>query len=129
MKKRNGGRKKKSFGRKKRKKNGRNGSNLVMMEVVNMEFCPKCGNLMVPVRKHEKTVLKCRACGYELEKTRVDYKISHHVGESKHVITSKVSEEKGRSLRRSEEREILQEYYEVFLETFSEEESGSEESS
>jgi len=93
-----------------------------------MEFCPKCGNLMVPVRKHEKTVLKCRACGFEIEKAHVDYKLSHHVGESKHVITSKISEGTGKSLRRSEEREILQEYYEVFLETFSEEESSEESS-
>ncbi len=94
-----------------------------------MKFCPKCGNLMVPIRRNEKTILKCRVCGYEEEvKTSVDYKLTHSIEENKRVITSRVSEGAGKPLRREEEREILQEYYEVFLETFSEEE-GSEESS
>lgn len=98
-----------------------------------MKFCPKCGNLLVPLRRDNKTVLKCRVCGYEedvkVARAEEGYKLTHSIQEEKRVKTSKVSEEAGKPLRREEEREILQEYYEVFLESFSEEESSSEESS
>lgn len=30
-----------------------------------MEYCPKCGSLMRPLRKEGGTVLKCLKCGYE----------------------------------------------------------------
>ncbi len=30
-----------------------------------MKFCPKCGSVMVPVKKSSTTVLVCRSCGYE----------------------------------------------------------------
>ena len=93
-----------------------------------MQFCPKCGNLMVPVRKDGKTVLRCRICHYETDaKKRLgrEYRLSHSVEEEKRVKTARVSEP-GRPLRSEEEREILQEYYEVFLESFAEEEASEE---
>ncbi len=93
-----------------------------------MKFCPQCHNLMVPVRKGGKYILKCRVCGYEEEIPRqVGYVLKHQVEAEKHVKTAKVSEEKAKLFRKEEEREMLQEYYEIFLETFSEEEgSGTE---
>jgi len=95
-----------------------------------LKFCPKCGNLLVPIRKGEKLILKCRVCGHEEEATTKtigkEYTIKHNVEEEKRVKTSKVSEPP-RPIRREEEREMLQEYYEIFLETFTEEESGAEE--
>lgn len=94
-----------------------------------MKFCPKCGNLLVPVRKGEKLILRCRICGYEEEVSKAvgkEYTIKHNVEEEKRVKTSKVSEPI-KPIRREEEREMLQEYYEIFLETFSEEEVGGEE--
>ena len=30
-------------------------------------FCPKCGGLMVPIKKKGKIVYKCTVCGYEME--------------------------------------------------------------
>lgn len=30
-----------------------------------MEFCPKCGKVMVPKKKSSKVVLACPRCGYE----------------------------------------------------------------
>ncbi len=43
-----------------------------------MEFCPKCGSLMVPKKtKTGNTVLVCRKCGYRKTlKKQEDFKIS-----------------------------------------------------
>lgn len=32
-----------------------------------MEFCPKCGKLMIPERDGDKTILICPKCGYKAE--------------------------------------------------------------
>ncbi|MCD6358198.1 MAG: transcription factor S [Thermoproteales archaeon] len=32
-----------------------------------MEYCPKCGGLMLPRRRGGATILKCVRCGYEKE--------------------------------------------------------------
>lgn len=41
-----------------------------------MEFCPKCGNLMLPKKVKENLVLMCNVCGYSKEATRLeDYKL------------------------------------------------------
>ncbi|MEM0006363.1 MAG: DNA-directed RNA polymerase subunit M, partial [Ignisphaera sp.] len=40
------------------------------------QFCPKCGNLLVPTKKGEgSAVLKCSKCGYEISKQPSSYKI------------------------------------------------------
>ncbi len=81
---------------------------------------------MVPVKEEGKTYLKCTKCGYtmELKKEQMDkYKIRHEVEEEKHVITAKATKGVRRALT-PEEREMLQEYYEVFLESFEAEEVG-----
>jgi DNA-directed RNA polymerase subunit M len=31
-----------------------------------MEFCPKCGSVLVSKKEKEKTFLACRRCGYKL---------------------------------------------------------------
>ena len=31
-----------------------------------MEYCPKCGNLLLPKRKEGRTVLYCSRCNYEI---------------------------------------------------------------
>lgn len=33
-----------------------------------IEFCKKCGSIMLPEKKTKNTYLKCRSCGYELKK-------------------------------------------------------------
>lgn len=54
-----------------------------------MKFCPRCGSLMVPQKVSDRTVLKCRRCGYEeivregavvyKEKTVIEHKPSERV--------------------------------------------------
>ncbi len=33
-----------------------------------IEFCKKCGSIMLPEKKTKNVYLKCRSCGYELKK-------------------------------------------------------------
>ncbi|MFH1420348.1 MAG: transcription factor S [Candidatus Aenigmatarchaeota archaeon] len=41
-----------------------------------MQFCPKCGTIMVPVKKKNGAVLVCRKCGYQKHQTVKSVKIS-----------------------------------------------------
>jgi DNA-directed RNA polymerase subunit M len=49
--------------------------------VSELEFCDKCGALMLPKKKDGKTVLVCRECGHEKpagsESIKVEYRIKH----------------------------------------------------
>ncbi len=50
-----------------------------------LEFCEKCGALMLPRRKEDGTkVLKCRECGHEvpLKKTAEDYRVEYRIEHS-----------------------------------------------
>ncbi len=83
---------------------------------------------MIPVKEGDKTSLKCTKCGYKINLTNEQiskYRISQEIGFEKRVITAKVTKGVKRALT-PEEREMLQEYYEVFLESFETEEAGSE---
>ncbi len=94
-----------------------------------VKFCPKCGGLMLPVKEGGKAYLKCTKCGYKLSidrKSLEKYKISYEIEQEKRVVTAKATKGVKRTLT-PEEREMLQEYYEVFLESFEAEESGSSE--
>ncbi len=93
-----------------------------------VRFCPRCGGPMVPVKKDKQVYLRCLRCGYTImadKKATESYRIKYQVEEDKRVITSKATEAKRLALS-PEEREILREYYEVFLETFQEEEGGED---
>ena len=72
------------------------------------------------------TTLACHRCGYEIamNKNTSDYKLKFQVDASKKIHTSKAVEAR-RTGMTPEEREMLREYYEIFLESFQEE--GSEE--
>ena len=50
-----------------------------------MEFCPKCGSLMIPVKKKKNIYMHCKKCGYEKKKILKSMKISE-----KKEIASKV---------------------------------------
>jgi len=83
----------------------------------------------MPYKIEGKTaILKCTRCGYEVKidrnKTR-DYRIRFQVEANKRTVTSKAIEARRLGLT-PEEREMLREYYEVFLESFQEEEGGEE---
>jgi len=96
-----------------------------------MRFCPKCGGLMVPVKRGGKIIYKCTKCGYEMEAkgSEKGYRVVEKVDEEERVVTtSKVSEPAKRKLRTKEEHEQeLEEYYEVALELLQEEFEGGEE--
>ncbi|TFG11790.1 DNA-directed RNA polymerase [Candidatus Thorarchaeota archaeon] len=47
-----------------------------------MQFCDKCGALMIPVKKDKKTVLKCRECGAETSLQKKGYKVEFRVKHS-----------------------------------------------
>ncbi len=75
-----------------------------------------------------RLILKCVRCGYEIKvdkKITNDYRLKFQVEEDKRIFTSKATEAKELGLS-PEEREMLQEYYEVFLESFQEEEGGED---
>ncbi len=79
---------------------------------------------MLPAREGEALLLKCRSCGY-VEKAEAsavqEYRLTRSVEEEKRVKTASVSEARMLSKeKKEEEREMLQEYYEIFLETFGE---------
>jgi len=92
-----------------------------------LEFCPKCGKLLIPSKKTDKIHLICRSCGFDKPASESKgYKIVQTVDEKKRRKTLVVEEPlaKGKK-RKEEERELMADYYEVFLENFQEE--GEEE--
>jgi DNA-directed RNA polymerase subunit M len=47
-----------------------------------IEFCKKCGSIMVPEKKRTAVSLKCRRCGYQMSKAPKELRISE---QQKHV--------------------------------------------
>lgn len=90
-----------------------------------VKFCPRCGGPLVPVKKDGEVVLKCNRCGYE-EKTKKGgkYGVKYQVEASKRVVTAQATEARESKLT-PEDREMLREYYEVFLEELEQEEVES----
>ncbi|MCQ5337198.1 MAG: DNA-directed RNA polymerase subunit M [Candidatus Methanomethylicia archaeon] len=92
-----------------------------------MEFCPKCGKLLVPVKKDDKTILVCKYCNYEkLVEPTSSYKIVQQVEEGKRRKTLVSEEPIGIKKRKEEEKELISDYYKVFLESYEEESEEQE---
>ncbi|MEM0002442.1 MAG: DNA-directed RNA polymerase subunit M [Desulfurococcaceae archaeon] len=91
-----------------------------------VKFCPRCGSIMVPVKKEGKVYMKCNKCGYETIEKEKTYGMKYQIESTKRVATAVASEAKERKLT-PEEREMLNEYYEIFLEEFEREPEESEE--
>ncbi|MEM1573795.1 MAG: hypothetical protein QXI49_05875 [Candidatus Methanomethylicaceae archaeon] len=91
-----------------------------------MEFCQNCGKLLMPVKKDDKVILKCKSCGFEkdLEKSE-SYKIVQQVEEGKRRKML-IVEEPVKIKRKEEEKELMAEYYKVFLESYEEETEETE---
>ena len=87
-----------------------------------VEFCPKCGSILIPERRKGKVMLVCKRCGYVKEGSGSGYKQSQRVDKKLKTKLAVVSGEQTRKLK-DEEREMLKEYYETFLRTM----EGSEE--
>lgn len=82
-----------------------------------LEFCDKCGALMLPVKKERKTVLKCRECGHEKKaerspKYKVEYRIRHSPKEKIVVVEPRHDDEE--DLSEDEKREKAKEILEFF---------------
>ncbi|NWF96552.1 MAG: DNA-directed RNA polymerase subunit M [Candidatus Thorarchaeota archaeon] len=83
-----------------------------------MEFCEKCGALMLPQKKDGKPILKCRECGHEkavsrAPKYKVEYRIKHSPREKIVVVEhdDRPDDELTEDERRERRKEIL-EFYE-----------------
>ncbi|MCE4599927.1 MAG: RPA12/RPB9/RPC11 RNA polymerase family protein [Desulfurococcales archaeon] len=89
-----------------------------------MRFCPKCGGLMVPIKKEGKILLKCQRCGYEIEasKKEVDkYKSVSRPDETAKVVSTKVISKARRTVATEEDIEQAREdYYELVLDQIGE---------
>jgi len=87
---------------------------------IEVKFCPKCGSLLTPERRKGRVYLVCKRCGYsrEMEKEERGYRIRETVSEEKREKLIVIEGLKKREKEKlEEERELLREYYEVFLET------------
>ena len=95
-----------------------------------VKFCPKCGGVMVPVKKGNRVVLKCTKCGYEMSigREKNKYVLKEKVSEKERLkTTSLVSKPSKFGPSEEEKEQRLEEYYAIALELMQEEESGGEE--
>lgn len=103
----------------------------IIYTVINVQFCPKCGGLMIPSKKNGKDILKCKKCGYEKEMDNKDkkaYEIKESSRSNKVLTTSLVSEKEGRKRAEDELAQEREEYYkEVGLDLLRDEFEGTEE--
>jgi DNA-directed RNA polymerase subunit M len=89
-------------------------------------FCPKCGGVMIPIKKNGKTILRCTKCGYEMEapsNTVNEYKTVSKTAEKEKVLTTKTigQEQNVDSEENKEELEQAKEdYYELVLDQMGE---------
>lgn len=87
-----------------------------------MEFCPKCGGLMLPKRKESKLYLVCQSCGYEVKAKKLEgYAAKEEISEEKRTRVSVFTATAG-GASEEERKQLKEEFYEVFLETMASEE-------
>ena len=53
---------------------------------IRIEFCKKCGSIMLPEKKMKNVYLKCRKCGYEVKKVIKDLRITEEKKGKKGII-------------------------------------------
>jgi len=93
-----------------------------------VEFCPKCGTILIPKRESGKIYLTCGNCGYsKLLESEKGYKSKHKVEEEKKIKILVMEPTPRDKEKITAHKELLQEYYEVFLETMEQEEVEQEE--
>ncbi|MEB2792691.1 MAG: transcription elongation factor [Caldisphaeraceae archaeon] len=91
-----------------------------------MMFCPKCGGVMIPIKKNGKIILRCTKCGYEMkatEKAMKEYTNINKTTEKEKVLTTKTigQEESTNNEETKEEFEqAKEEYYELVLDQMGE---------
>lgn len=81
-----------------------------------MEFCPKCGSILVPTKVGRSRRLICPRCGYKSKiKKHAAYKISERGKEAKEIPVIIEKKKKKKLVEREYELEPT-EYYEEFYE-------------
>lgn len=88
-----------------------------------VRFCPKCGSIMVLVKREEARLLKCSRCGYEIGMTKEEEQMyTSTVKREQKVLTTKIiAKKRGLDTRRQEELEQAKDsYYEVVLDQMGE---------
>lgn len=82
-----------------------------------LEFCEKCGALMLPKRSGKKAILKCRECGHEKSmrskpEYKVEYRIKHSPREKIVVVEEddRQQEEISEDERRERRKAILEHF-------------------
>ncbi|MEM3615048.1 MAG: hypothetical protein QXX09_00145 [Candidatus Methanomethylicia archaeon] len=92
-----------------------------------MEFCEKCGNLLVPEKRDGEIVLVCRSCGFIKKCTSQTYKVKQNIDENKRRTITILSESEIKGIKRSkEELELMEDYHKATLELMEEEEEEGE---
>jgi DNA-directed RNA polymerase subunit M len=81
-----------------------------------MEFCEKCGAMMLPKKKENKTVLVCRECGHEKpagpNSLKVEYRIKHSPREKIVVVEEETKRREDISEdEKRERRKAILEFY------------------
>ncbi|MHA2423906.1 MAG: hypothetical protein ACXAEF_03910 [Candidatus Thorarchaeota archaeon] len=82
-----------------------------------MEFCDKCGSMMLPQKKDKKKILKCRECGHETPLKTDGYKVEFRVKHSpkeKIVIVEEDDKQQSEMTEdeKRERRKAILEFYE-----------------
>lgn len=88
-----------------------------------MKFCPKCGSIMMIVRKGEDKIFKCSRCGYEMGIGVGEEQLYRSTvrGEQKILTTKVISRKRGLETRREEELEQAKDsFYEIVLDQMGE---------
>ena len=82
-----------------------------------MQFCEKCGALMLPKKEGKKIFLKCRECGHERvvrkpPSYKVEYRIKHSPREKIVVVEeeTKSGDEMSEDERRERRKAILEHF-------------------
>ncbi|MHA1906151.1 MAG: DNA-directed RNA polymerase subunit M [Candidatus Thorarchaeota archaeon] len=72
-----------------------------------MEFCDKCGAMMLPHKKDKKKILKCRECGYEKPLKTDGYKVEFRVKHSpkEKIVVVEEEDQTGSEMTEDEKRE------------------------
>ncbi|MCS7096968.1 MAG: hypothetical protein NZ926_00560 [Candidatus Methanomethylicia archaeon] len=92
-----------------------------------MEFCEKCGNMLVPDKRGAEILLACRNCGFTKKYTSQSYKVKQEIGEDKRRKLAIVDESEVKEPKRSkEELELMEDYHKAILELMVEEEEQEE---
>ncbi|MHA2205921.1 MAG: hypothetical protein ACXABC_08680 [Candidatus Thorarchaeota archaeon] len=81
-----------------------------------MEFCEKCGALMLPVKKDSKSILKCRECGHEKPMKKKGYKVEYRIKHSprEKIVVVEEDQQTQYELTEDEKRERRKQILEHF---------------